>query len=225
MAAHFRSERSTTMRTLRRPAEFPGYEKPSSSRVGPRLNPRPEAKRQVYQVISSYCSIDGISLTGTSVHLGLVLFKNRYSCFWKGISVAQGHLILKRDFFMTGRCRSDPSTSDYKYNDVKLRQHDINCFENNFLQTKYWPAVGVSKCPHSVRRICRASVSPIMGNCLKGSGQDDISLLHDEESVDSPTTGEPPPPYQVEKPSHIMPYSARLITFMLISSHLWRFLL
>ena len=26
-------------------------------------------------------------------------------------------------------------------NDVTLRQHDICCFENNFLQTKYWPAV------------------------------------------------------------------------------------
>lgn len=91
-----------------------------------------------------------------------------------------------------------------------------------FFQTKYWPGVWVSKCSHSVRRICRASVSPIMGNCLKGSGQDDISLLHDEESTDSPTTGEPPPPYQVEKPSHILPY---LITFVMISSHLWRFLL
>lgn len=42
-----------------------------------------------------------------------------------------------------------------------------------------------------------------MGNCLKSSGQDDISLLHDEESADSPTTGEPPPPYQVDKRSHM----------------------
>lgn len=65
----------------------------------------------------------------------------------------------------------------------------------------------VSKCSRlfsQLPRICRASVPPIMGNCLKSSGQDDISLLHDEESVDSPTTHEPPPPYQVQKPSHIV---------------------
>ncbi|XP_022783061.1 RING finger protein 11-like isoform X2 [Stylophora pistillata] len=42
-----------------------------------------------------------------------------------------------------------------------------------------------------------------MGNCLKSSGQDDISLVHDEESADSPTTGEPPPPYQEEAPIFI----------------------
>ncbi|PFX30186.1 RING finger protein 11-like isoform X1 [Stylophora pistillata] len=55
-----------------------------------------------------------------------------------------------------------------------------------------------------------------MGNCLKSSGQDDISLVHDEESADSPTTGEPPPPYQVEKRCHILP---RLITLASILSH------
>ena len=84
--------------------------------------------------------------------------------------------------------------------------------------------MAVSNCSHLVRqlpRICRASVIPIMGNCLKGSGQDDISLLHDEESTDSPRTGEPPPPYQVQKPSHRLP---RLIIFVTISSHLFRFL-
>lgn len=38
-----------------------------------------------------------------------------------------------------------------------------------------------------------------MGNCLKSSGQDDISLLHGDESPDSPRAGEPPPPYQVQQ--------------------------
>ena len=69
-----------------------------------------------------------------------------------------------------------------------------------FRQSVLAGSLTISKCSHLVRqlpRICRASVVPIMGNCLKGSGQDDISLLHDEESTDSPTTGEPPPPYQV----------------------------
>ena len=88
-------------------------------------------------------------------------------------------------------------------NDVTLRQHDNCCFENNFLQTKYWPAVCCSHLVRQLPRICRASVIPIMGNCLKGSGQDDISLLHDEESTDSPRTGEPPPPYQVHSQTFI----------------------
>lgn len=115
-------------------------------------------------------------------------------------------------------------THDRRKNDVTLRQHDICCFENNFLQTKVLAgSLTISKCSHLVRQlpgICRASVIPIMGNCLKGSGQDDISLLHDEESTDSPTTGEPPPPYQVQKPSNRL---SRLIIFVIISSHLWRF--
>ena len=62
-----------------------------------------------------------------------------------------------------------------------------------------------------------------MGNCLKGSGQDDISLLHDEESTDSPTTGEPPPPYQVHKPfiqivsfDYFRDYFKSLIPFVLL---------
>lgn len=81
----------------------------------------------------------------------------------------------------------------------------------------------ISNCSHLVRQlaiICRASVIPIMGNCLKGSGQDDISLLHDEESTDSPTTGEPPPPYQVHQPLYRL---SRLIIFLSISSYLFRF--
>ncbi|XP_001632646.2 RING finger protein 11 [Nematostella vectensis] len=44
-----------------------------------------------------------------------------------------------------------------------------------------------------------------MGNCLKSTGQDDISLLHEDEGADSPTSGqgEPPPPYQEEAPIYI----------------------
>lgn len=92
-----------------------------------------------------------------------------------------------------------------------------------FHQTKQLAGSELSKCLSLVShlpQICRASVYPIMGNCLKSSGQDDISLLHDEESADSPTTGEPPPPYQVEKRFHILP---RLITLASIPRHSWRF--
>lgn len=52
-----------------------------------------------------------------------------------------------------------------------------------------------------------------MGNCLKSSSQDDISLLHDEDSQDSPTQGEPPPPYQEEAPIFIQSqYAPRLLS-------------
>lgn len=50
-----------------------------------------------------------------------------------------------------------------------------------------------------------------MGNCFKSTGQDDISLLHEDENPDSPTTGEPPPPYQVERTLY-NPHSFCLVT-------------
>ena len=123
--------------------------------------------------------------------------------------------------------RSPIRKHERRKHDVTLRQHDICCFENNFSSDKVVLAgsLTISNCSHLVRHlpiICRASVIPIMGNCLKGSGQDDISLLHDEESTDSPTTGEPPPPYQVHQPLYRL---SRLIIFVSISSYLFRFLL